>query len=269
MARRFRRRRGTQIWMPTYGNAHDVDSLDAVIGSGGTLNVLPAGDISVDAFPVTFDENQSSWFAQYVANQPQSLHDIVAGQEWRLLRVVGKIHAVFSGVAGGQDPTFYPPPAAEFAAGLIVLRGDEENNVQADLDEVNPLAMESANDPWIWRRKWILTQAQYNLNTFTTPPAYGTAGTVANMYFKAAQQWPTSTSGHHAVADGPHVDQKTRRLISKEERLYWVLAARTWDPTDQINNTGGITPGSIYYSIDNRFVGRLSSKMGNRNNASR
>lgn len=269
MARRFRRKR-TQIWMPTYGNVNDPDELDSVIGTAGAVNVLQDGSTTVDAFPCTFDDTQSAYATQFGPVQ-NTLHDIVSGQEWRLLRVVGKFHASFGGLSGGQDPTFYPPPAAEVALGLIVLRTDEEGNIQADINEVNPLAQESANDPWIFRRKWVLSSCIYNPPSASSSNPIGySLNTIAGAMFEAGKRWPVTTSGYGSVADGPHIDQKTRRLIGREERLYWMIAARMWDPSKLISSTGGLTaPGSIFFNLDNRFVGRLSSRMGNRNNASR
>lgn len=250
--------------MPVYGNINDVNQLDAVIGTTGLLPVQSTGGIWAEAFPVTFDVTQSPFAQQYNAEH-FTLHDIVAGQEWKLLRVVGKVHAGFASGVGGSDPTYIGPPAAEFAAALIVGRTNEEGQLEMDLNEHNPLEMEGADDPWIWRRKWILGNASY-VNNANNPFVQSSIEWM--QWNIGTKGYPFCTSGYGSVADGPHVDQKTRRRISREERLFWVLASRMWDPaglmTSELN-----TPGTIFYNIDNRFVGRLSSRMGNRNNASR
>lgn len=270
--RRFRRRRSTQIWLPTYGNANDVDQLDAVIGTAGAVNVLPDGSISTDVFPVTFDETRSAWQTQFNAEN-QTLHDIVSGQEWKLLRVVGKFHAVLNSLIGtvSTDPPFtaYAMPAAEVALGLIVLRTDEEGNVETDITEHNALAQEAADDPWVWRRKWVIANA-YNGITNNVLSGY-TTGTVIGAQYGAGLRFPTSTANYNSVADGPHIDQKTRRRIGRETRLFWMISTRMWDPAklfvepEQIFNV----PSTLYFNLDNRFVGRLSSRMGNRGNSTR
>lgn len=266
--RRYRRRRGTQIWMPVYGNAHNSTDTDAVIGTGSSLPILPDGETTFEAFACTFDYTESAYQNQF-ADGSQTLHDIVAGQEWKLLRVVGKVHAIYGGprIDGGEGAGTHPP-AVEFAAGLMVLRTDEEGNPQADLNEINPLAQESANDPWIWRRKWVLSSATWS--HLTTTSSSFPAGSEAQITNDMAVKWPFSTAEYGSVADGPHVDQKTRRRIGREERLYWLVAGRVWDPARAVvSNPAYVYPGVVFYTMDNRFVGRLSSRMGNRNNASR
>lgn len=265
--RRFRRRRSTQIWLPTYGNANDDAQTDAIIGTQGLVNVTVDGGVTIDAFPVTFDDTKSAWQNQF-QNGNQTLHDIATGQEWKLLRVVGKVHLSYSGLFGGTDPSFTYPYACEAAAGLIVLRTDEEGNLETDIEEHNPLAQESADDPWIWRRKWILSGAIYNKSSGTS---FGSLSTLEKAAYFAAAAYPSCNANYGSVADGPHIDQKTRRRIGREERLYWMLATRIWDPYQIWSGATQFfnAPGSLAYNIDNRFVGRLSSRMGNRNNASR
>lgn len=261
-----RRRRKTQIWLPTYGNQNDTDQLDAVIGVAGTVTALPNGEIATDAFAVTFDDTQSAWQTQFQA-QPSTLHDIVSGQEWSLLRIVGKYHASPGFLVGGSDPTFIGPPAVEVAAGYIVLRTDEEGNLLTNIDEHNPLAQEAADDPWIWRRKWILSNPTYR--GATNSPFAG--NTINHVLYTAGEAYPGTTAGYGSVADGAHIDQKTRRRIGRESRLFFMQSIRMWDPAKlwvtpaQIFNS----PITLAYNLDNRFVGRLSSRMGNRGNATR
>lgn len=263
--RRFRRRRSTQIWLPTYGNAIDDALQDSVIGTAGSIIVERDGTTTVDAFPVTFDDTQSAWRQQFVAGGQQTLHDIVAGQEWKLLRVVGKAHLAYGGVWSSGEEALHSPLATEVALGLIVLRTDEEGNLETDIEEHNPLAQEAADDPWVWRRKWILGNSTFHEGN-SVPLSNPSPQEQANFFI--TKNWPCNTELMGSVADGPHIDQKTRRRIGREERLYWMIATRMWDPANLWPGAFN-APGFVTYNIDNRFVGRLSSRMGNRNNASR
>jgi len=255
-----RRRKGSGgVWLPVYGNHDQAATLDRVIGARGTFAMDRTGGIIYDAFAVTFDDTQSAYNTQ--SGVQNTLRDIVEGQEWSLRRIVGKHHIQ---VWADRNPENQNPiwPAWEVASGYIVLKTDEEGNPTADLAETNPLVQESAEDPWIWRRKWILSCVG-PLEVTSVPPAGG----LGEWYQQ--RLWPFNTAGYGSVLDGPHVDQKTGRRIHRQERLYCMIACRPHNPSN--NDLAGEynVPYRCGYAIDHRFFGRLGSSRGNRRNASR
>lgn len=273
MARRFRRRRRTGLWIPVIGNFNQQNSEDAIIGIQGYTPVTNDGLITVTADEVTFDYNYNSATVQSTATDfSPNLHDITSGGEWRLRRIVGKCHASFGNVARPTSSTTQSyMPACEYATGYIVLKTDEEGAPLTDLDEVNPLVAESADDPWIWRRKWILSNGVFN-NRGTRADPYLPA-TSASTDADFGQYWrgmgyPPTTANYGSVADGPHIDQKTNRVIHRQERLFFVSAARMWAPVPW-SNPAQFETHLVCYHVDHRFFGMLSSSRGNRRNASR
>lgn len=260
---RFRRRR-SGVWLPVYGNAVGSTTTDFAQGVVGNVPLAGDGSITFDAVPVTFDYTESAW-ANQTSQGTQTLHDIVSGQEWRLRRIVGKCHngVYFRLPEGVGNIPLDTPPAWEVAAGYIVLKTDEEGDPLTDLAECNPLIQESADDPWIWRRKWLYRAAGAN----------NMAGSAGNVFYDinmASKDFPTSNvqALGGGVLDGPHIDQKTARVIRRQERLFFIIAARQWNPGVANAWVPGI-PVQLWYNVDHRFFGGLQFSRGNRNNSSR
>jgi len=248
--------------MPVYGHHQQNATLDNVIGIHGNFPVSIDGDTIYDAFPVTFDYTQSAFSAQSGALTEANLHDISSGNEWRLRRIVGKLHV--NGWHEGGEGNAKGWPAWEVAAGYIVLKTDEEGDATTNFDETNPLAQESAEDPWIWRRKWVINiLGDFAVNSpAATDPEYGS--------WVAGRGWPANTAGYGSVLDGPHIDQKTNRRIGRTERLYFMIAAVPWNPANFQLNVEFSGAHRIAYSLDNRLFGNLlTGNRGNRGNASR
>lgn len=260
MARRFARRRKPRVaWMPTFGGAPIPESSTAPWpGLEVELN-LDSGTVEdgviFDAFPLTFDVSEGAVDAQ-ADPVNKSLRDIVSGNEWRLRRLVGKafIHA-FAGVQGASVV-----PAIDVSLGFMVCNTDDDGTPQTNFEEVNPLSQESMEDPWFWRRRWILHPYGDNrgphanvaaLNTTNLPEWWG---------------YPQNTAKYGSVADGPHIDSKTARVIHRSERLYGVLACRRFysGGAVAINDVG------IRMLLDYRLLGSLrGASYGNRGHASR
>lgn len=177
-----------------------------------------------------------------VATELSSLADITQSS-YRLRRIVGKI---FVSLQQLDDPNVQS--SVIVTAGLIVLRvGDDALPLDTNLNHYSPQRQDSASDPWIWRRTWMLS------NTFrATSPA---------SFFGGAF-WPPTNADYGSVADGPHVDQKTARIISAEERLFLVVGTTSFD------GTSGFTL-DLRVVTDLRVLASLRSNAGNRRNASR
>jgi len=66
--------------------------------------------------------------------------------------------------------------------------------------------------------------------------------------------------------DGPHVDQKTARIVGPEERLYLDVTATV---LSQVSSTTNEVPFTLACITDLRILGTLRTNAGNRRNASR
>lgn len=260
MVRRFgRRRKPRVVWLPTFRQDGPDESFAAnAPGVSGTLTLTTA-EVVYDAFPVTFDRSISS--AQVQEGEPlyeptTSLQDLVSANEYRLRRIVGK--AFLSAVSDELDD----PPAnsclVHCSVGFIVCKTYDDGAPTTDFNSVNPLSSESMNDPWIWRRVWIL-------NPYGNARAIDTANSA--LFFQNAHMFPPTTAGYGSVADGPHIDQKTARVIHREERLFCIVAARQW-----VNDPDSIALAEVQlrYMVDYRLLASLRpGSSGNRRNASR
>jgi len=262
MARRFGRRKPKVVWLPVFGrdfsNVPETTSFGN--GVGGTFTVQNTGVIATDFQAVTFDYSDQSSLEE--GTDFRSLHNLVSGNNYRLRRLVGKVHA--AAVCENNDNGFLP--TLDVAAGFIINRTDPDGNpvVNSSLgspqEVFGPLSEDSAEDPWIWRRRWLLgtypaagsfpITTDNNLNDF-------------NNFIGFQGQWPQTTAGYGSVQDGPHVDQKTARVIGTQERLFFWIQARVTNPASGTNN------GTIVYQVDLRILASLRMGQGNRRNASR
>jgi len=256
MARRFSRRKPKVLWLPVTGNdSSDVpEEENWVNGPTGVLVVPHTGEIIFDAVPVTFDYTDAPSTEQ--GTFERSLQDLTSGNNYRLRRIVGKIHAGCSAQSTGN--TTYPN--CEVAAGFMVNRTDDSGNLInaggfGNEQAASPLAQDAMQDPWIWRRRWELA-----------PDLGPLAASVTSDGILIGQQrkgFPSSTAGYGSVADGPHIDQKTARVIANQERLFFWIAARV-----RFDNVSGQS-NLITWALDIRILASLRTNQGNRRNASR
>lgn len=161
---------------------------------------------------------------------------------YRLRRIVGKIYIQAFQVS--QPPTNTPTDFI-ITAGFIILRVNDlglplDNNT----DTYNPTSLDNTRDPWIWRRTWRVAN-----NADNTNPSAPTSNYLA---------------GAGGVLDGPHIDAKTARNVSDEERLFLVLNGIATDGLDDDVNTG-----AVITITDLRVLASMRKQSGNRNNASR
>lgn len=169
-------------------------------------------------------------------NLLNSLSD-VESSGYRLRRIVGKLNIVCEGSASGANLD----SGVLITAGFIVLRVDEFGEpIDNDPETYSVATFGGSMDPWIWRRSWLLGDKD---STTTRLPG-------ANWQFGS-------------VADGPHVDQKTARIVSSEERLFLVITGQNIAEFD--------TQGSWTITVvgEMRVLASMRSSSGNRRNASR
>lgn len=240
----MRRRNSPRVvWLPqtnanTLGDSTINLRVQEISGATGTL-------VQTE-IPVVLDAQQS------VSQNPDPSLSDIENSGYRLRRIVGKFWCEF----GQAAPTGLNtgPASAILTAGLIVRRADDNSgqsmSALARAESVNPLLIENTGDPWIWRRSWTLG----NNNVASVNPSGD----------NPVQFFPTTNFGGLSVADGPHIDQKTARLIANEERLFLSVGIMVLGEGLEL-----ITTGTLAWWTDMRVLGSLKTSIGNRRNASR
>jgi len=215
-----------------------------------------------DVQPVTFDYSDSA--SQEEGTDFRSLQDLAQGNAYRLRRIVGKFHAA----AVFQNNAETVIPTVDCAAGFMVCRTDDDGNILVEQAGVSgdvtrgPLAQDGAEDPWCWRRRWLLSAVPQTLQYNGAADFIG-ALTTLNTLLGFQGQFPHTTAGYGSVQDGPHIDQKTARVISSSERLFFWVQARLSNPSTETNNA------TLPWQLDVRLLASLRQNVGNRRNASR
>jgi len=228
MASRFKRRPRV-VWLPNetafqLGTTHSASTIVQAVGPGAI------GLEGVNAIPLVFDQ-------PFQGSAGTSLADIESSG-YRLRRVVGKIYASVEQIEQADGG------AVLATAGLIVLRVDD--NGVATNTSISPQGIQNVSDPWIWRRTWILAN-----------------GSSTNVNTQFIDSSPFSNyEGGPAAVDGPHLDQKTARIVSTEERLHLVISTT-------LLHTGDAAAVSTQWLWDFRVLGSMRSSSGNRRNAVR
>lgn len=210
------------------------------------LSAVNAGDQTTVVAPVVRDTSPNPLTA---AN---TLADIEQSG-YRLRRIVGKFWCF-------ADQLSDPNAAAVVVvtAGFIILRTLDQTGLplNTNVQDYQTSSILNTQDPWIWRRSWILTKNSSPFNNFAAPfpQAGGNMVTFANSN--------VSVGGN---ADGPHIDQKTARVIGPEERLFLVVT--TTAVVAATDAQAG--PLLLDYVYDVRILASMRSNVGNRGNASR
>lgn len=251
---RFRRRKPRVVWLPPSAVGR-IGINPAVSGiSPGAFQFVQditgpstAGTSVTSVFPVLSDLPSPAFQGSNLA--VDSLADIYSSG-YRLRRIVGKLYVGM----GQTSPDVGQSSVAQVilcTAGFIVLRVKQDGTpiADSDPDSYSPSIINNWADPWIWRRTWILGSVDA-----ATHPHIFTGGIL----------WQENNCQYGSVADGPHIDQKTARRISTEERLFLVCTTTLLDTTTQED---GVVQ-SFWYG-DLRCVASLITTAGNRRNASR
>jgi len=228
------------VWLPPT----NLNSIDNVTISSGIqairVDVSPANPTATGEIPVVIDGTSTD-----PLDPAASLSDI-ENNGYRLRRIVGKIWVRMDQVDDAS--TLF----AIVTAGLIVRKAEQSTGQSyAELtgsDElIGPSQIRNYGDPWIWRRSWLVGN---------------------NLSPNKTEQSPLfpETNEFFSALDGPHVDQKTARLVSAEERLFLDVQVRS-------NHAGDAPPDEIPVSTliltDLRVLASMRTSSGNRRNASR
>jgi len=237
-----RRTKPRVVWLPQT-NANSFGDATTVYQGF----VMPVGGASgaknVSEFPMVLDNQSSSVF-----DATSTLADIESSG-YRLRRIVGKIWVQYS-----QTPQVInvPPVQVIVTAGFMVRASNPNTGTSTakatDIQLVHPGNIDNTGDPWIWRRSWLLG------NRLTQGTSVGAA------VFPGSNFGPDGGS----VADGPHVDQKTARIVGPEERLFLNVGSTVFVESPDLEAVGNLT-----ILTDIRCLGSLRTNAGNRRNASR
>lgn len=234
------RRKPRVVWLPpTNANSFGSDNTSGI--QIFAVDTSESGPVATGEIPLVID-GQAQVLDVLGAN---TLAD-VENSGYRLRRIVGKIWVRNTG-ANGNSATF-----SVVTAGIIVRRSIPDTGTSFAVqtgqeDLINTAHIENYGDPWIWRRSWIIAP----LEVAVDPANAGLNLTPDN--------W-----GHGPSAvDGPHVDQKTARIISSEERLFLNVSVR------QNTEGAGINDMTTTVLTDLRVLASMRTSTGNRRNASR
>lgn len=237
-----RKTRPKVVWLPnTNANSIGADTHSTaqamVVAPSGVL-----GDFAVGEIPIVIDNIDSPLAAGNV-----SLADIF-DSGYRLRRLVGKVWISCQQLAAAT------PATVLVTAGFIIRRSNPDTGISlaltaADANQLSPGDIDGSSDPWIWRRSWIVH------NILSTAAVTGEfVGAPTNNF----------SPGCGSAVDGPHVDVKTGRIVTQDERLFLDVSALI------LRNPGdGQTAVNIDVIADIRALASMRTSVGNRKNASR
>lgn len=202
--------------------------IEFVIAASGAAK----GNVVTGIVPIVIDAAQNPGVAT------TSLADI-EDSGYRLRRIVGKCFV--SVVQDNQNAG--GPGLLLVAAAFIILRVDASGApLQASFLQYDLFDIENDDNPWIWRREWILQD--------------GTSNVIVDF--------PHTNAEYGSNADGPHIDQKTARIIMSDERLFLVASVMNLTAEAQV---GGQT--DVIFNVTTRVLASMKTTLGNRRNASR
>lgn len=234
-----RKTRPRVVWLPN----DTLFSIDSAGANSSTYSrafhdiiAINSGDAVISTHPVVIDKP-----ADPLATTT-SLSD-VESSGYRLRRIVGKIYC---GIRQASQGPFGPTPIICTAAFIILRVNPLGTPINPDIESYGPNIVDTNDSPWIWRRSWLLADRGQN----TSEPFQGAIANSNNFFVGG-------------VADGPHIDAKTARIVSQDERLFLVLSSTAVNPgsPDIISR--------IEWLWDPRVLATMRTTSGNRRNASR
>lgn len=231
-----RRRRRKYTWLPvqweslepTEGVIFRVAGQSIEIAGpsgpeGPTFTAIPINPVDV---PV-----ESEFWAENA-----TMADVI-GSEYFLKRIVGKL---FLGTRNNDDPT--SSPAVLVTAGFFVARADGDNQSLPvggqSWDDYSPQAVETIREPWIWRRSWALQNQGSEIGSGT-----------------AFRNYPTTTMEYGSVLDGPHIDARTARRITQDDRLFFGIGVHNLPIGEEAPSAGAEI--TVEGWLDYRLLGAL------------
>lgn len=242
----MRRKRAGGIWLPPSPYDRLAMPADTAITNvqqvaiGGAEMPTPANGPATSTnlvLPLIGDFNQEAIAG--VAQDGPTMADMTYG--YSLKRIVGNL---FIGCT--QNVPVTDSGSSWVVTAGIMVRRTQDTGAPAVLDTfVDTYA--AWRDPWVFRRSWIIQNKQ-----------------ALAVYHVDRAQWPVTNVDYNNALCNHRVDQKTRRTVKSEERLFLSVTVTALD------GLAGLASETVFDIIwDLRFFGRVFQSAGNRNNASR
>lgn len=255
--RSFRRKKRVSpgTWFPINGtlwnDGEDTYSDVAFTGNTGNVSRIKAQGAASSYLAVTadytFDKARASATGP-VENQP-SLRDYVEGQDYILKRLVGNLNLFALPDLGDevwQANQFWT--YVNVAAGFFIARAQDDAPAFPDLTfaELDPQDSSNTQNPWIWRRNWILANPR---NQVSLPNGTDPVIIVSD-----------EVSSNRTMPDlsGPHIDTKSMRRVRREERLWFAISAVGWDGVRGDVSAPTLNQPSVDYHLDIRLFGKMA-----------
>jgi len=246
------RRKPKVVWLPADINNRLGTAPVAATSGQDSQTIIhiftgnPLGAVPItEEIPIVKDFTQ----ANELLKVETSLADIEQSG-YRLRRIVGKLSfaALQNSAVGVADASIF-----HVTAGFIIRRIDDAGNSFASVGaaglDISTVTFNNIADPWIWRRSWDLSDN-----------SAAAAALDPNVLAYAPSNVRDYAGGN---SDGPHVDQKTARIVGPEERLFLSVTV------EGINGSAQGEPGALVMIGDLRILASMRSNTGNRRNASR
>lgn len=229
------RRKPRVVWLPPT-NANSFGGLNTNGVQIFAVNTTGVAPKATGEIPLVIDSQDDP------LDPATSLAD-VENSGYRLRRVVGKIWVECQG--SDENTAAF----GVVTAGLIVRRSEPATGTSyavatSNENLISTQEIGNYGDPWVWRRSWVL----FN-------PAQALNGSLEDN----CTNWAHGPS----AVDGPHVDQKTARIVGPEERLFLDVTVHQ-NTADQ-----GEIPLVWTVMCDLRVLASMRTSSGNRRNASR
>lgn len=252
-----KRRRPTVNWLPVPGILTDPNNaFGRINGTTFALTVFGqptagVGGINTAFLPLTFDAPGQSRFLAAAGAGAQgivSLKDYLQGSAYRLRRIIGMCSVQHRSTGTPQGPT--SPPGCIVGAGFIVLKCDPETGDplnSANINEYSPLQAANVEDPWIWRRVWHLGSGSQG------------DGSDTDLLLGFS---PDSSRQFGDVRSGPHIDQKTARIVGLDERLFFIISTKALALLTAYTNDS-IVAGYLDWRLLGSVINRAASNRGN------
>lgn len=268
MAWRRRRRKPKVQWLPNTGTQTDAGinawEQSSTFITDQNLTFGPGNPTTVIEAPLILDNPPET--AQGSITLPglqlKGLDDETQ-LSYFLRRIYGELFVFTSALTAGAGDV---PAAVLVAAGIIVRRIDPITGtaLASGVSDTDPDNLSNNEDPWLWRRSWVLTPINNLLTAGTStllpaPDASDDWGLNANSL-------PRHNLYHTGVHQTPTVDVRTKRRVSAEERLFLDVAV-TRMPSAVPPQQSQSTNLKIVFSY--RALASLSIAGTNRRNASR
>jgi len=249
-----RRKRARVVWLPVDINNRLGRAPNPASAGGDSSHFIkaftlnPLGDDPItEEIPLVLDQQTASIGGTTAILTDKTLAD-VESSGYRLRRIVGKL---FFGIGQTTDRQLGDVTSGIVTAGLIIRRtapnGDSVASVAGGANGtlLNVASLDNIADPWIWRRSWMLSNLLDPQNT-------------DNLIFPLSSNILCGSA-----LDGPHIDQKTARIVGPEERLYLSVTCSGIDGNSQTEPLLVILVGDL------RILASMRSSVGNRRNATR